>query len=107
MGITLGARKSGSLNVMHEMKKGDDGGYYIPEVDAQGNLTWEASEEDMPEIPGANIRGVQGIPGEKGDRGQDGIRFVHIGADEPTDENCLVWLYTEPNAIQASEGVGF
>lgn len=49
---------------------GEDGGYYSPNVDSSGNLTWQASKSGMPAIPGANIRGPQG-PGS-GDFMADG-----------------------------------
>lgn len=52
--------------------KGDTGGYYSPSVDGSGNLTWTASESDMPQVQGANIRGPQGIQGEKGETGEQG-----------------------------------
>ena len=39
---------------------GEDGGYYSPSVDADGNLTWTASKTDMPMADGANIKGPQG-----------------------------------------------
>ena len=43
---------------------GEDGGYYAPEVDADGNLTWTASKESMPAVDGANIMGPQGAGGK-------------------------------------------
>lgn len=39
---------------------GEDGGYYSPSVDADGNLTWTPSKADMPVADGANIKGPQG-----------------------------------------------
>lgn len=107
MAVKIGGRKSGSLNVMHEMKKGEDGGYYIPVVDEVGNLSWEASEEDMPVIPGANIRGVQGDKGDKGDKGKDGINFIHIGEEEPTDPECLVWFNVNPESVANGDEVSY
>lgn len=41
---------------------GEGGGYYIPSVDADGNLTWTASKVGMPEVAGANIKGPKGDP---------------------------------------------
>ena len=64
-----------------QMIKGDDGGYYIPAVDADGILTWTPSEEGMEPVISANIKGPQGLPGkdgkdgapgEKGEPGKDG-----------------------------------
>lgn len=37
---------------------GEDGGYYTPSVDANGNLTWAASKSDMPTVTGSNIKGA-------------------------------------------------
>ena len=57
---------------------GQDGGYYAPSVDDDGNLTWTPSKDDMPQVEGANIKGpegeqgVQGPQGEKGDTGPQG-----------------------------------
>lgn len=42
---------------------GEDGGYYMPNVDENGNLSWTASKDGMPFVAEANIRGPQGIPG--------------------------------------------
>lgn len=78
-------QRNGQIDLTKKMFKGDDGGYYVPNVDADGNLTWAASEEDMPEVEGANIRGEQG---ERGDSG------VYIGAEEP-DGDVTVWINPE------------
>lgn len=40
------------------------GGYYVPGVDAAGNLSWTASKEGMPGVAGANIKGAKGEKGE-------------------------------------------
>ena len=45
---------------------GENGGYYTPTVDDEGNLTWAGSKEDMPPVDGANIRGPQGPAGADG-----------------------------------------
>lgn len=45
---------------------GADGGYYAPNVDGSGNLSWTASEDWMPPVAGANIRGPQGPAGADG-----------------------------------------
>lgn len=52
-----------------------NGGYYMPNVDADGNLTWSASSKGMPKINGANIQGERG---EEGEPGKDGVT-PHIG----------------------------
>lgn len=51
---------------------GVDGGYYIPSVDAAGNLTFTASKEGMPAVEGQNIKGEAGDKGDKGDKGDPG-----------------------------------
>lgn len=92
MGIEL-VKKSGQITLQKEMLRGDDGGYYTPSVDEDGNLTWTPSLEDMPEIAGANIKGDKGDKGDtgsvewgdlteeqiailKGDKGDDGYTPV-------------------------------
>lgn len=69
-----------------QLIKGDDGGYYIPSIDAEGNLTWAASEKDMPEIVGANIMGPEGESG------------VYVGTTEPSDDS-LIWINPEGQGI--------
>jgi hypothetical protein len=54
--------------------EGSSGGYYVPTVDADGNLTWLASEEGMPEVEGANIKGPKGETGPKGEPGETGAK---------------------------------
>ena len=51
---------------------GADGGYYSPNVDNDGNLTWTASADNMPAVTGANIKGPQGNKGETGATGAQG-----------------------------------
>lgn len=62
--------------------KGDPGGYYKPEVDEEGNLSWTATSEGMEPAETANIKGPQGEPGESG---------VYVGTEEP-GEGILVWV---------------
>jgi hypothetical protein len=81
--IKLITKDNGALNLAQKLAKGDDGGYYIPQVDADGNLTWTPSETEMPAVDSANVKGG------KGDRGESG---VYVGNDEPTDPNVLIWL---------------
>lgn len=69
-----------------QLIKGDDGGYYIPSIDGEGNLTWTASEADMPEIVGANILGPEGESG------------VYVGTTEPIDDS-LIWINPEGQGI--------
>lgn len=50
-----------------------DGGYYTPNVDETGNLSWVGSDSDMPGLPTANIMGPKGDDGQKGDAGSTPI----------------------------------
>lgn len=43
--------------------------YYTPSVNESGDLSWEANDEGMPEVPMVNIKGQKG---DKGDPGEDG-----------------------------------
>lgn len=80
--IELITNKESGVGIQYPGFKGDTGGYYIPDVDADGTLTWQASEEGMPEAEAANIKG------DKGDKGDSG---VYVGENEPTDDS-LVWI---------------
>lgn len=53
---------------------GEDGGYYAPAVDDDGNLSWTASKTGMPDVPGTNIKGPQGATGATGPQGPQGIQ---------------------------------
>lgn len=81
MGIELRG-KNGAIDLSLKMIKGDDGGYYIPSLDSEGNLTWAPSETEMPAVEGANIKGP------KGDTGTSG---VWVGDTEPTGD-YNVWI---------------
>ena len=74
------------------MLKGDPGGYYVPEVKENGDLTWVASEEEMPQVKPSNIIGPIGPRGESG---------VYVGAEEPQEKEVLVWVNT--NGTEADE----
>ena len=54
-----------------EGKQGADGGYYIPSVSEEGELTWEGSNDEMPPVDPANIKGPKGDPGEDGKQGEN------------------------------------
>lgn len=75
--------KSGNVDLTQKIMKGDDGGYYIPHVDENGNLSWTPTEENMIAAEIANILGPTGPRGESG---------IYVGNEEPTDPNVLVWL---------------
>lgn len=56
---------------------GEDGGYYMPTV-SDGILSWEASKEDMPPAPSADVRGPKGDKGDPGEPGytpQKGVDY--------------------------------
>lgn len=104
---------NGNVDLTTNMLKGDAGGYYTPNVDEEGNLTWIASEEGMAAVDGANIRGPQGIQGIQGEPGQDGEQGiqgekgepgennVYVGEDEPTNPEILVWI--NPDGEESGE----
>lgn len=75
--------KQGSVDLSKKMLKGDDGGFYMPVVDSQGNLSWAPSNSEMLPVEPANIRGPIGPTGESG---------VYVGDTEPTDEEIRVWI---------------
>ena len=62
---------------------GEDGGYYSPSVDADGNLSWTASKTGMPAADGANIKGPKGDTGATGAQGPAGATGP-AGADGKT-----------------------
>lgn len=53
-------------------EKGDPGGTYYPSVDANGNLSWTPSQQDMLPIQTVNIKGPQGATGATGATGSAG-----------------------------------
>lgn len=60
--------------------KGNDGGYYVPSVSSTGVLSWAATDDDMPAVATANIkgeRGEKGLKGDTGEAGKDGIPATH------------------------------
>ena len=81
MGIQL-TSKNENLSLTQKALKGDPGGYYTPEIEENGDLSWKPSEEGMPEVPGANIIGPEGPIGKSG---------VWTGDAEPT-EDYDVWI---------------
>lgn len=62
MGIEL-SKKNNKINLSGELLRGEPGGYYIPTVDLDGNITWEATDEKMPDVEAANIKGRDAIIG--------------------------------------------
>lgn len=69
------------------------GGFYIPSVDEEGNLTWTGSEEGMPEVEGANIKGAAGKPGQDGKtpvRGSDYWTAADIAEIKSHVDNAIL-----------------
>lgn len=79
--------RNSSIYLSQNAIKGDDGGYYIPSIDSEGNLTWAPSETEMPAVGGANIKGP------KGDSG------VWVGTETP-DGDYNVWVKPDDEAIE-------
>ena len=79
--------RNSSIYLTQNAIKGDDGGYYIPSIDSEGNLTWAPSETEMPTVGGANIKGP------KGDSG------VWVGTETP-DGDYNVWVKPDDEAIE-------
>ena len=75
---------------------GEDGGYYSPSVDADGNLTWTASKTDMPMADGANIKGPQGKSAyqyavEGGYTGTEAEFAAKLAAEKLANPNALTF----------------
>lgn len=79
--------RNSSIYLAQNAIKGDDGGYYIPSIDSEGNLTWAPSEVEMPAVGGTNIKGP------KGDSG------VWVGTETP-DGDYNVWVKPDDEAIE-------
>ena len=79
--------RNSSIYLAQNAIKGDDGGYYIPSIDSEGNLTWAPSETEMPAVGGTNIKGP------KGDSG------VWVGTETP-DGDYNVWVKPDDEAIE-------
>lgn len=79
--------RNSSVYLTQNAIKGDDGGYYIPSIDSEGNLTWAPSETEMPAVGGANIKGP------KGDSG------VWVGTETPGGD-YNVWVKPDDEAIE-------
>ena len=98
--------------------KNEDGGYYAPSVDDDGNLTWTASKTGMPAVDGANIKGPQGKSayqyavevGFTGTEAEFAAKMkaanVYIGPVQPTD-GTLYWLDTSESGSSGGETVTY
>lgn len=74
--ILLDTQQTGGTAIPVPGDKGEDGGYWTPNVTDDGTLTWTPSKDGMGEAPAAaNIKGPtgdQGPAGPKGDPGEIG-----------------------------------
>lgn len=77
--VYVGPTKDGGAG-----EPGPAGGYYTPSVSAEGELTWTASQEDMPAVASANIRGPAGAAGADGAPGAQGPAGAAAGFGVPT-----------------------
>lgn len=76
--FTVRNGRKGSQGLQGET--GEPGGYFVPAVDSNGELTWTPSKSGMPNIAGTNIKGAPGSSG------------VYLGTEEPTDPTINVWV---------------
>lgn len=53
---------------------GEDGGYYVPALNAAGDLSWSATKSDMPSVQTVNIKGDKGDTGATGAAGYSPVR---------------------------------
>ena len=92
MAVDFVSIKGSNSNVNLTVPRLKSGGYYTPDVSAEGDLTWTPSREDMPEVETVNIKGPQGEAGPQGEPGQKGDPGIYVGTEEPTDPTVLIWI---------------
>lgn len=91
---------------------GEDGGYYIPSVSANGTLTWSATKSKMPSVASANIKGQQGDKGDPGKGIVSIVRTAGNGAAGTTDTYTITYtdnttsLFTVYNGANGKDGTG-
>lgn len=95
-----GAAPDATGNVEVQTESGEYGGYYSPNLDGEGNLTWTPSKEGMPGVPGANVKGPKGDPGSAGHTPVKGTDYWT--ADDQQDIVDAVLA-----ALPAAEGVSY
>ena len=87
---------------------GQAGGYYVPAVDENGNISWTPSEEGMPTVETANIKGEsgeQGPKGDTGDAGKDGTSVTVSNVSESTaDGGSNVITFSDGKTITIKNG---
>lgn len=89
-----------------EQKVIDGIGYYSPSVDANGNLSWIANNDNFPAVEAVNIKGVKGEVGPQGEKGEDGYTPVK-GVDYFTDAEKSEMIQAVLDALPAAEGVSY
>lgn len=110
MAVDFVSIKGSNSNVNLTVPSLKSGGYYTPEVSAEGELSWTPSRDDMPEVETVNImgpmgpvgpegpQGPEGLKGETGEKGEqglpgkDGKPGIYVGNEEPTDPDILIWI---------------
>ena len=79
--------------------------FYMPTVDAEGNLTWQKSLDQLPDIPSVNIMGPQGVQGPQGPQGEPGevnIDDAAVGDSAWSSKNIIDRLcpaFTESGSV--------
>lgn len=81
---------------------GTGGGYYVPYVDAAGNLTWSPSKSGMPAVSVVNIRGPGGDAGDTPYIGTNGNWWI---GEEDTGVTAKGTVFQPGNAIELNSGV--
>lgn len=83
-------------------------GYYVPAIDEEGNLSWQASKDTLPEALGANIKGPKGEDGKDGKDGENNINDSAIGSDGWSSKKIIDTLapaFTKSGAAVTCEPV--
>ena len=89
---------------------GEAGGYYVPAVDAGGNLSWTASKADMPAVDVANIKGLQGKSAyqyakEGGFTGTEAEFAAKLAAEKFANPNALTFTGAVTGSYDGSEAL--
>lgn len=77
---------------------GADGGYYLPYVSPDGDLSWTPSDADMPEVETVNIKGEKGDPGSPGEPGIRGEAGQKGDKGDPGKDN--VYILSEGESLE-------
>lgn len=82
------------------------GGYYIPSVSSEGDLSWSPSKSDMPSVAPVNIKGPPGVTGAQGPQGEPGKDGGGGGTSVPNAVLYSEQKLTEEQQTQARENIG-